>query len=237
MDQSTNSTIQSAEQAAVSWDYFHNLPDERAAFYGIATRRVLRRKERLFMEGDLLNSVYYVLEGELILTRLTSSGKEVVAHIVTKGALLGAWSTMVNWPQKASAQSLTASVVYEARANDFRNLIAEFPLLAERTMLQHRISSDILQAQYMSVFCDSPEIRLIKFIARLYSEQLLSLKYDNVQHTIQLNATQDQLASSVGITRPRVNKILHRLMAEGLINISAHKITFLKPAFFLSHIE
>jgi CRP/FNR family transcriptional regulator, cyclic AMP receptor protein len=227
----------SAEKTPFTWDFFQDLPAEREAFYKIAQRRHLKRKEHLFCEGDGVDSIFYIAEGEIILSRISSSGKEIFLYIHRKGVFVGLPASMVNMPLRSNAQSLTPCVIYETKINDFKSLITGYPVLNDRVMMQLYITITFMNSQYLSAFTDDADTRLKKLLARLFSEELLQNIYDNQKEPIDLNVTQDHLAASIGVSREMVNRILHRFIVDGLINVSAHKISFLKPAHFLSYLE
>lgn len=227
----------SIRQTAISWDFFLDLGAEKNAFCQAARLRKINRKEILFREGDAANSVFYLLEGELIVTRISSGGKEVVLYIHKKGALVGALASLLSLPRSSTDQALTAGIVLEVPNSDFRSLVSKFPKLTERILLQVYGTIDFVTSQHLSAFSDNAEIRLKKLLARLFSEELLKLKDDSAPDSISLRITQDQLACAIGVSREMVSRMLKRMQAEGLINKSAHRIAFLKPGHFLTFLE
>jgi CRP/FNR family transcriptional regulator, cyclic AMP receptor protein len=225
------------EETALSWDFFSNLPEERNAFFQIARQRRVNRKEILFREGDPANSVLYIAEGEVIITRVSSGGKEVVLYIHKKGALIGALAAVLGLPRNSTEQSIAPGIVFEAPGNHFKALIARFPKLNERLLLQLYGSLDFVTSARLSAFSDNAEIRLTKLLASLFSEALLESKPDSPPESISLNITQDQLACAIGISREMISRLLSRMQAERLIEKSAHRISFLKPDHFLRYLE
>lgn len=225
------------DQTVHSWDFFKDLPAEREAFYRIAHLKTFSKKERLFSEGLNATSIFYLVEGGIIVTKVSSGGKEIVLYIHRKGALIGLPSALTGLPRNSSAHPLPLCTVYEASIGDFRLLISRYPALIDRILLQNYGSQSFLTSQYLSAYCDDAETRLKKLLARLFSEQLLNIQQEISYEPIQLHITQDQLASAIGITRSRVNKIMHSLAGRGLITVSSHMITFNNPAYFLNYLE
>jgi CRP-like cAMP-binding protein len=225
------------DQTVLSWDFFKDMPAEREAYYRIAHHRMLNKKELLYFEGGNDNLVYYLVEGDIIVTKVSSNGKEIVVYIHKKGTLIGLPSAMTGMPRTSTARPLTTCVVYEAKASDFRSLVTKYPALMNSIMMQHYGSLGFMASQYLSAYCDDAETRLKKLLARLFSEELLDMQQDKAHDSILLNVTQDQIASAIGITRSRVNKILHRLEEKGHIKLSSHKISLVRPAYFLSYLE
>jgi CRP-like cAMP-binding protein len=172
-----------------------------------------------------------------MLTRLSRSGREVVLYVHKKGAFVGLPSALAGFPLRMNAQSLTHSIVYETGYNDFKSLMSRFPVLFERVMFQLYVTLGIISEQYLSAFSDDAEIRLKKLLVRLFSDELLRPGVDKRPNGVMLNLTQDQLAAAIGTSRPMVNKILRRMMANGIISISSHKISFLKPDKLLSYLD
>ena len=227
----------SIRQTAISWDFFLDMPAEKDAFCQVARLRKINRKEILFHEGDIANSVYYLLEGELIVTRISSSGREVVLYIHKKGALIGTLASLLNLPRNSSGQALTAGAVLEVQNSDFKSLVLKYPRMTDRILLQLYGTVDFVTAQHLSAFSDNAEIRLKKLLARLFSEELLKLRDDSAPDSISLSITQDQLACAIGVSREMVSRMLKRMQADGLINKSAHRIAFLNPGHFLTFLE
>jgi len=234
---SMDASIQAADKAISYVDIFENLPDERSAFYRVAKKRRVDRKETLFLEGDVASSVFYILKGLVIVTMLSSNGKEVALYIHKKGALLGVQVLTGNTRRRASAYMLNDGIIYEVQNQDFKSLVARYPVLYDRIMLQMAMSFNFMCTQYLSAFTDDAETRLKKLLARLFSEELLKPLPDSHSDYYSLNVTEHQLASSIGVSRETISKLLGRMQQAGLIDRSAHKISFIKPEHFLNYLE
>jgi CRP-like cAMP-binding protein len=170
-------------------------------------------------------------------TRISSSGKEVVTYIHRKGMLLCAESTPLNLASNTTEQAVTPCVLYVIQAHEFRSLAARYPRITERLVLQLFGSVDYMMAQYLSVFSDSAVVRLKKLLARLFSEALIKPKTKSQPNYIDMHVTQEQLACSIGVSREMVVRLLRRLQAEGIIKISARRISFLRPDEFLTYLK
>lgn len=225
------------QQADISWDFFSNLHVEREAFYSIIRRRELHRKERLFALGDVVNKVFYIVDGKVMLTTTSRNGKEIVVYIHKTGAILGLPGSMANRPRTVNALALTPCTIYEARTSDFKSLLGKYPVLSERVNLQLYIVISFITNLYLSALTDDAETRMKKMLARSFSEELLRTSQEGQRGTISTSLTQDHLAGAIGVSRERANRILHRFEKEGLISVSAHKISFLQPDHFLSYLE
>jgi CRP/FNR family transcriptional regulator, cyclic AMP receptor protein len=233
----TTDFTQPPGETALTWDFFNNLPDVRNAFYQISHLRHISKKEILDFEGNISTSVMYLVEGQVIVTRVSNNGKEVVLYIHKKGALMGMLGSLLSLPRHTSFRALTDGIVYDVQNTDFKSLVAKFPVLGERILLQQYLSMDMVTGLYLSACSDEADIRLKKLLARLYSEELLELKPEIPADSVSLTITQEQLACAIGASRSMVNKVLLRMQQEGLIVKSAHKISFLKPDHFLNYLE
>jgi CRP/FNR family cyclic AMP-dependent transcriptional regulator len=225
------------DRATASWDFFANLPAEREAFYSIGRRRTIQPKEHLFSIGEIIDKVYYIVEGKVILSTISRKGKEIVVYIHKSGGLLGLIGSLASQPRALSATALTACTIYEVRTADFKSLQRKSPVFSERVNLQLYMDLAFITNLYLSALTDDAETRIKKTLARLFSEELLKPQPEGQHDTISTYITQDYLAASVGISRERTNKLLGQLEQEGLISKSAHHITFLKPDHFLSYLE
>jgi CRP-like cAMP-binding protein len=230
-------SAQSVEGAALTWDFFRDLPDEKNAFFQAARKRQIKKRETLFVEGSATNSVFYIAEGKVILTQVSSGGKEIVLYIHKKGALIGVAGSMSGLSRIMTARALTDVTFYELSNTEFKPMIAKNPVINERLVRQLSISLNFMASQYSSAFSEDAETRLTKLLSRLFSEELLNPKHDNNPGSISLMTTLDQLAGAIGASKSMVSRVLQRMQAEGLIEKSSHRITFLKPEHFISNME
>jgi CRP/FNR family transcriptional regulator, cyclic AMP receptor protein len=202
----------------------------------MAQHRVLGKKEYLYMEGAPVDSIIYVVEGKLLLSLTSIDGREVVVNIGSEGLILGL-ASMAGLPRTSTAQALTPCVTYSTSVSDFRLFVARHPVLYERIIRQLYVSLNYMVYQYQSAFSDDAETRLKKLFAQLFSERLLWGKQAGGDKATVLEITQEQVGASIGISRSMVTRLLRRMKADGLIQMSGRKITLLVPDHFLKFLE
>jgi CRP/FNR family transcriptional regulator, cyclic AMP receptor protein len=226
----------SVDRGPLTWDFFENLPGEKAAFYRIAQSKRLRKGERFVFEGETAQTICYIVEGKVIVQRVSSTGKEIILQIHSPGWMMGVGAAVTSMPFPTSAIALTPCVVYKAYIDDFKSLLVKYPVLTDRIMTELYIIVNFMTSQYLSFLTDRAETRVKKLLARLFSQELLRVNDNNRKNSIPLNVTQEQIATTLGISRPTVNIALRHLVSERLIDISAHKISFIKPDHFLDYL-
>jgi CRP-like cAMP-binding protein len=166
-------------------------------------------------EGDLTDSLYFIVSGLVKVYKTSPGGKEQVLHIAPPGDSLNDVSLFDGGPNAAGMLALTPVVLYTIKKNDIFRVLQENPRLmmnvirslAQRIRRDSNLLEDLSSSQVL--------VRLAKlFLGRYGGEEL----------TEGLNLTQKDIASLVGSSREMVNRSLKIIEDMGGIRLSRRRI-------------
>ncbi|MHB8105543.1 MAG: Crp/Fnr family transcriptional regulator [Dehalococcoidales bacterium] len=173
---------------------------------------------RILSEGDVTDSLYFIVSGLVKVFKTSPGGKEQVLHIAPPGDSLNDVSLYDGGPNAAGMVALTPVFLYAIKKNDIMRVLPENPrlmmnvirALAERIRRDSNLLEDLSSSQVLG--------RLAKlFLGR----------YGGEEHTAGLNLTQKDIASLVGSSREMVNRSLKTIEEMGGIRLSRRRIFIL----------
>jgi CRP/FNR family transcriptional regulator, nitrogen oxide reductase regulator len=94
---------------------------------GLAVERNFVPSESIFWEGDASDWFYIVVEGKVKVSKLTSTGKEIILSFFASGEMFGEAAVFENMPYPASAQAVSATRLLGIRKADFIRLLLKNP--------------------------------------------------------------------------------------------------------------
>jgi CRP-like cAMP-binding protein len=110
------------------------LKDFSAAEVAALADRVVKvtvgRGDVLFWEGDPGDHMYFVREGQLVISKIVADGVDEVLGRVGPGEFLGEMSLLDGAPRCATARAETPAVLYALDRRNFEEFIAESPRVA-----------------------------------------------------------------------------------------------------------
>jgi len=201
----------------------------RAELEGLAStmrRRAYRRGEAVFHQGDPGQVLHVVYGGRLKIVLPGQHGEEALLTIVGPGDLFGDLALLDGAPRSASVVALEPVETAVLSRAEFLGLLRRSPavvdgLLATLAQTIRRLSEEVADLTFLDLH------------ARL-AKKLLDLSETHGQAAdgsieIQVPLTQEELASMIGATRPRVNKLLGLYEDRGAIARRGRLILILKP--------
>lgn len=179
-------------------------------------------KQYLYRQGDINNELFVLREGWVMLTRLSDDGKRQVFRSILPGELLG-FQQHLNGPAIYSAIALVDSVV--CRVPNIVRLYSTQPELA-LSLASAEAGDMMLTEMYLTnVTHRSARERIAFMVLELYHR--LRLRGLNKGYSIQFPLKQEDIADTLGLTTIHVNRTLHALRDEGLLEIFKHQLTIL----------
>jgi CRP-like cAMP-binding protein len=171
--------------------------------------------------------MYIIESGKVRIFVLSESGHEISVRIFGPGDMFGELSVLDGLPRSAGAIAMEETHVMTLRREDLQSLLKQYPQIALGiiTALTGRIRYTTDYAETFA-FLDV-DGRVAKRLLELAAQYGLQ----TAQGTeIDLRLTQGDLASLVGATRERINKVLGFFRDEGLVDLDAHKVIILDPS-------
>ena len=183
--------------------------------------RDMKRGETLFLFGDEGSQLFLVLSGRVLLSRVTSEGKEVVLAGVEAGQVFGEMSLLDGSPRSATATVAEAGALYVISRGGLLDAIRTHPDLALSIMaeLGRRIRTTNRLVESISFLELGPRLaRLLTLLAkngehRDDSSVVLGAKY-----------TQSELGKRVAASRESVSKQIAEWGRKGLLDSDAGRI-------------
>ena len=166
----------------------------------------------VFAQGAQANSVFFVQEGGVKLSVLSSAGKEAVVAMLGPGDFLGEGSLAGQPLRMGTATSVMPSALLRIPKRDMVRMLHEQPAFSDR-FLAHMLMRNIrIEEDLVDQLFNSSEKRLARTLLLLarYGEQ-------DISHRTIPKVSQEVLADMIGTTRSRVNFFMNKFRKLGLI--------------------
>ena len=178
------------------------------------SRRSVRFKPgaTVFVQGSQANSVFYLQQGGVKLSVLSSSGKEAVVAMLGPGDFFGEGCLAGQPLRMGTAAAVVPTTVLRIPKGEMIRLLHEHSEFSDR-FISHMLTRNIrIEEDLVDQLFNSSEKRLARML-------LLLARYgkeDVPQRTLP-KLSQETLAEMVGTTRSRVNFFMNKFRRLGLI--------------------
>lgn len=180
--------------------------------------------EILVMKDHLFQNLYIVLDGVCDVINLLDNGTENITLKLTSGDVIGVSESVLgsirNIATIRACSKLTVAELYEGI---FQNWMKHYPSFANFVM-----KNIITRLHYTSSFAancqtSTSKINLAKYLLDRYHVEHTShpAVYDG---TIKIQETHEMISTFLGVSPRTVERQIHALKTEGLINTSHGKI-------------
>jgi CRP/FNR family cyclic AMP-dependent transcriptional regulator len=178
------------------------------------SRRVTRiaRGGVVFPQGGPANSVFYIHEGSVKLTVLSSSGKEAVVAMLGPGDFLGEGCLAGQALRMGTATAVTATTCLRIPKREMVRTLHEQPEFSDRFIAHMLVRNIRIEEDLVDQLFNSSEKRLARTL-------LLLARYGKEDTTVRKlpKLSQETLAEMVGTTRSRVNFFMNKFRKLGFI--------------------
>lgn len=202
---------------------FSSLSDaELEVLAGRLGQRTFGRGVIIFHKESPGDTTYIIESGKVRIFVLSESGQEISVRICGAGEVFGELSMLDGLPRSAGAMAMEETHVLTLQREDVQELLDAYPHMARGviTTLTARVR---YTTQYAENLCFlDVEGRVAQRLLELVDQYGVQTA-EGMEITLQI--TQSDLASLVGATRERVNKVLAAFRHQGLIELDAERIT------------
>lgn len=172
-----------------------------------------RKNQKLFGQGDIAGSLYFIQKGRVKVTIASKHGKEAVVAIIGKGDFCGEQCLSGDLRRVTSARAFTDCEVTRLNKKVFiralRKKSALAVFFAERSLKRTiRLEEDLVDH-----FFNTSEMRLARALLLL-----AGVDKNGFSEPITLRISQRTLAEMIGTTRSRVNFFMNKFRKLGLIS-------------------
>ncbi|MGY2702832.1 Crp/Fnr family transcriptional regulator [Nocardioides sp. HB32] len=209
----------------MEWSLLASLDeDERRRVLSAARRRSYGRGDVLVHEGDPSDSLHLVSSGRLAVRVSTSGGENATLNLLGPGDYFGELSLLEGSPPVRSATivALEDAETLSLSAAEFRDLRRRHPAANQLLLFLMARRVEELSARLLEAMYDGLDRRVHRRLA-----ELAGMYGDGRPGPVVVPLTQEHLAELVGGTRPSVNQVLQRLVAQGVVELGRGRVVVL----------
>ncbi|MDO8269583.1 MAG: Crp/Fnr family transcriptional regulator [Candidatus Levybacteria bacterium] len=171
----------------------------------------------LIEQGTAADAVFFVLEGSVMIYRLTEEGEEISLGILGTGEIIGEMALIDNQARSAYVKTLTTTTLLVLSNKEFHRIIEDYPKIALHLLysLTQRVrKSDEHLETTITENLSTRTWNTLNILTQYFPDNEIAL-------------THQELASIVGGTRARITEILNKLEENNRITLSQRKIKVL----------
>ena len=180
---------------------------------GVSNRTIrFARGAVIFSQGGRATSVFYLQEGSVKLSVLSSAGKEAVVAMLVPGDFLGEGCLAGQSLRMATAVAVAPTRALRVPKDDMIRLLHEHSEFSDR-FISHMLTRNIrIEEDLVDQLFNSSEKRLARTL-------LLLARYgrEETKARVLPKLSQETLAEMVGTTRSRVNFFMNKFRKLGFI--------------------
>jgi len=178
------------------------------------SRRIVRfaRGAVVFAQGALANSVFYIQEGGVKLSVLSSAGKEAVVAMLGPGDFIGEGCLAGQTHRMGTAMAMAPTTVLRIPKREMMRTLHEQSSLSDRFIAHMLVRNIRIEEDLVDQLFNSSEKRLARTL-------LLLARYGNEDTSPRMlpKLSQETIAEMVGTTRSRVNFFMNKFRKLGFI--------------------
>jgi CRP/FNR family transcriptional regulator, cyclic AMP receptor protein len=180
------------------------------------TISIFSRKQRIFAQGDLSGTVFYIQKGKVKITVVSKKGKEATIAILDEGDFFGE-SCLTGQPIRlCSATAMTDCSVMRIKKAVMMEVLHRQHTFSDM-FVAHLLTRNIrYEEDLLDQLFNSSEKRLARVLLLLANFG----KEDKLEVAIR-QLSQETLAEMVGTTRSRINFFMNRFRKLGFVDYDA----------------
>ena len=206
----------------VDWPLLRSLPeDDRRRVLASARRRRFGRREILFHEGDLGDTLHLIAKGRVAIRITTPLGDIATIGVLGQGDVVGEMAVLEDGGRRgATALALEPTETLSIDRGQFLELRRQYPAV-DRFIIDvlathvRRVDVQLMEALFVPV--DRRVIRRLLALTQVYG-------HDDEPDAVDVPLTQDDLASLAGTSRATVNRVLRQAEDAGMVSLSRGRI-------------
>lgn len=206
---------------------FADMPKEQLqSLVGILDRRTYSKGQVILNQGDPGDSLFIVLSGRVRIYTLSPEGHELSFWICDEGDFFGEMALLTGEPRSACAEAMQRTEVLVLHRRAFHRYLTANPLAALHLIevLGRRLRHTTEKAEEFVTLNVGQRIahKLLELMERYGVPQPEGVLID-------LNLSQEAIATLVGTTRESANRVLSSLRQQGVIQMGRAHIRVLQP--------
>ena len=199
-----------------------------------ARRRKFGKDEYLYMQGDLADAFYVLIEGRIKMSQVTVEGQQVILRYVAPGEAFGIIAAISEAEYPASAETVDDSEVLAWDQAVIRGLMVKIPAIALQALKIQATRIREFQDRLRELSTERVERRIARALLRLARQ---TGKKTNEGVLIDMPLSRQDLAQMTGTTLFTVSRTLSQWESKGLIKSSREKVIIAFPHGLVSIAE
>jgi CRP/FNR family transcriptional regulator, cyclic AMP receptor protein len=176
-----------------------------------------RKNEKIFLQGDPADSVFYIQEGKVKVCVLSELGKEAVVAIQGKGDFFGEGCLTGQPLRLATVAAMTECVVMRLDKSAVVRVLHDEPKFSETFVSFLLARNARVEEDLVDQLFNSSEKRLARALLLL-----ANFGKEGRPERVIAKISQETLAEMVGTTRSRVNFFMNKFRKLGFIEYNGH---------------
>jgi CRP/FNR family transcriptional regulator, cyclic AMP receptor protein len=171
------------------------------------------KNQKIFSQGDIADTVFYIQKGKVKITVLSEHGKEAVVGIVAEGQFFGEGCLEGAQLRTATSQAMEECLITSVTRNAMVAALGREPkfsafFIAYLLSRNSRIEDDLIDQLF-----NSSERRLARLLLLL-----ANFGKEGGGEPIAVTLSQETLAEMIGTTRSRVSFFMNKFRKKGFID-------------------
>jgi CRP/FNR family transcriptional regulator, cyclic AMP receptor protein len=171
------------------------------------------KNQKIFSQGDVADTVFFIRKGKVKITVLSEHGKEAVVGIFEEGQFFGEGSLLGAELRTATSHAMEACVITSITKSAMLATLSKEPkfsafFLAYLLKRNSRIEDDLIDQLF-----NSSERRLARLLLLL-----ANFGEEGGRQPIAVTLSQETLAEMIGTTRSRVSFFMNKFRKKGFID-------------------
>jgi CRP/FNR family cyclic AMP-dependent transcriptional regulator len=175
------------------------------------------KRQIIFAQGDVANSVFYIKKGKVKVTVLSKQGKEAVVALLGTDEFVGE-GCLIGQPKRlATAVAMTECVTMRVEKSELQQVLHDEPAFSQMFVSHILARNARVEEDLVDQLFNSTEKRLARLLLLL-----ANFGKEGRPEPLIAKISQETLAEMIGTTRSRVSHFMNKFRDAGFIDYNGH---------------
>jgi len=181
-----------------------------------ATSERFQKNQKIYVQGEIADTVCYLGEGRVKAIVLSDLGKEAIVGIFREGQFFGEACLGSTRLRTATVVAMEECLIISIKRQAMLSALDSDPHLSAFFVQHLLLRNARLEEDMIDQLLNSSERRLARLLL------VLASPYHEGQKPVAVTLSQEVLAEMVGTTRPRVSTFMNKFREKGFISYDGH---------------